>query len=203
MGTEATFQAIPEDCELLARARADTEVAELMAFFNSYAIGRHPFGWQPKTSAQTYFNSAVKALIQQRPGLVQRYLYAGRKYDMIVYLLSEERRKGNRDTDTSLIHKAIWGSERLHPVARATQGLPIGLVPAQDVVRITEFISTITYDHFHQHYKPPEMEKMGVYKIYAGDGEEVFSEIWDEFQDIRRFYNEATANNEAAVTVID
>lgn len=171
----------------------------MMEFFDSYARGS---GWLPTTPAEIYFSTAVQELVQRRPGLIQRYLYAGgRHYDMIIYLLSEERRAGNQDT--SLAHKAIWGTERLHPRATATQGIPIGFVTAQDVARIAVFFDSVTFEQLHEYYNPTHMHQVGVYKIHPGASEESFQRIWNEFGDIRHLYYEAAANNEAVITVID
>lgn len=204
MGHEARFQAIPEDCELLAHARTDLEVAELMEFFNSYAVDRHRPGWHPQTTAEIYFVSAVKELIQNDPGLVQRYLYAGgRNYDKIVYLLSAERRARHHNSDDSLVHTSIYGSERLHPEATATQGRPIGLVTAQDVSRIADFFDIVTFEQLHQYYDPPRMVQAGVYKMSLDENDELFKCVWSEFGDMRNLYREASRHNEAVVVVLD
>ncbi len=201
MGVEARYQAIPEDCKLLARARKDSEIAELMQFFNSFAEGR----WEgSETPAQVFVADSVKELIRERPGLAQRYVYAGgRRWDMIIYLLSPARRVGEHESDHSLIFKSIWGSERLHPEARATQGVPIGFVPAQDVRAISDFLDTVTYELLHEHYDPFQMREMAVYKIHPMADETNFQYIWEEFTEMRDLYRAAADHNEAVITVID
>jgi hypothetical protein len=201
MGKEARYQAIPEDCELLARARKDRETAERIEFFNQWATHPPP----PEISPHSVkFVAAIKTLAQTHPGLIQRYFYAGsRHYDHIIYLLSPTRRRGEFDeNDHSLIHKAVYGSERLHPEARATQGVPIGFVPADDVQTIADYLSTITRDTLHEHYDPERMYKAGVYKP-PGLGEASFEVTWQEFEGMRRVYQQAAAHGEAMITVID
>jgi hypothetical protein len=201
MGVEVRFQAIPEDCELLKRARQDRELAELTQFFD----GTDTPLYETRTkSVEIYFINAVKELFTQRPGLVDRYLYAGgRKFDQIIYLLSPAARTEDSKSDHSLIKKAIMGSERLHPEAQATQGRPIGFVPASNVQIIAEFLNSVTFEQFHKHYDPVKMFEMGVYKMHPNDDEEQFKYIWAEFEDIRNIYQAAATHGEAMITVID
>lgn len=198
MGVEAKFQAIPEDCELLKHAREDREIAEMMQFFDMFAKDEG----HPETPLETYFDQSVKELIQLHPGLDKRYFYAGsRTYDAIVYLLSPQRRQEETfESDQSHIKKAIWGSEHLHPEAHATQGIPIGFVPTKEVKVIADFLDSVTYELLHEHYHPA---KMRVYKMRPDDGESRFQVIWAEFEGMRNVYREATAHNEAMITVID
>jgi hypothetical protein len=45
MGVEASYQAIPEDCDLLIRARKDVKTAGMIGNFHRYAISIvHPTG---------------------------------------------------------------------------------------------------------------------------------------------------------------
>jgi hypothetical protein len=201
VGVEARYQAIPEDCDLLARARKDREIAELMQFFNRFAVD----DWaQSDNPTEILFAEFVKELLRKRPGLIDRYLYnVTRGWDRILYLLSPARRAGDWKNDHSFIHKAIRGSERLHPEATATQGFPIGFVPAQDVRAVANFLDIVTYEGLHEHYNPAHMEEMGVYKMWADGGETVFQSTWNEFAAMRDFYRVAADHNEAVITVID
>jgi hypothetical protein len=202
VGFEARYQAIPEDCELLARARKDREIAELMQFFNSFALEEV----SSESPTRIFFANAVKELMRERPGLIERYLHnRTRGYDRILYLLSPARRARDWKNDQSLIHihKAIRGSERLHPEARATQGHPIGFVPAKDVQLIADYLDIVTYEGLHEHYNPSHMAEMGVYKIWAESDEAVFQSTWEEFTEMRNLYRAAADHNEAVITVID
>jgi hypothetical protein len=204
VGVELRLQAIPDDCELLIKARINREVAEQMEFFNSWALGIHRTGWKPETPLEIYFFKAVQELVRQRPGLIQRYFYDGpRGWEAIIYLLSPESRAGNSKRDNSLVNRAIKGSEPLHPEAYATQGRPIGFVPVQDVRAIADFFHTVTSEQLHEHYKPNVMSEMHVYKMWPDSDETRFQDIWEEFVEIKNLYREAAAHNEAVITVID
>lgn len=203
MGTEARFQAIPEDCELLIRARQDRKIAEYMQFFESGGTWEPDF-WDKPSPDEQYFYDAVQELIRAHPGLEKRYFYAGaRTYDAIIYLLSPARREGEWDGDQSLIKKAIWGVELLHPEACAGQGIPIGFVPTADTKTIAGYLDQITREQLHEHYDPQKMYEAGVYKMAPDRDERRFQVIWDEFVGMRDVYRAAADHGEAVITVID
>lgn len=202
MGKEAQFQALPEDCDLMLVARQDREIAELIQFFNGYATQniRH----ESDNSKQVKFHELVESVMKQRPQLKDRYFYAGaRTYDAIVYLLSPANRTGEFQNNMPLIHQAIYGQERLHPEATATQGSPIGLVRTDTVKVIADYLAQITVETLHEHYDDVQMFKAGVYKMWPGSGEERFRVIWAEFEAMRQFYQVTAAHDEAVITVID
>jgi hypothetical protein len=202
MGAAATFQTIPEDSELLARARVDGEVAHWMQFFHSFARGSTPE--EPPTPVQAEVANAVQALVRTHPGLAQRYFYAGsRTWEAIVYLLSPDYRSGHGDNDQSLIHQAIFGSERLHPDATTVQGEPIGFVPVAKVRGIAAYLDTVNYDRLHEHYSPHGMANFGIYGMEETDDDARFDVIWYEFVGMRDVYREAAELGEAVIVVID
>ena len=195
MGVELSLQAIPEDCELLACARQEREIAERTQFFNMYVCD----DWIPESLLERYFSDSVKSLTKIDPDLVHRYAYlGGRKYDAILYLLSPARRSGDYQNDHSLIYKAIKGGERLHPEANATQGHPIGFVPAKDARIIADYLDIITYDRIYEYYVPALMSTR-VYKMHPDTD---FQRVWDEFSGISDLYRAAADHGEAVITVI-
>jgi hypothetical protein len=210
MGFDLIFQAIPENCDLLANARRNQEIAEELTFFHTYATGTHRPGWTPETPLEIYMDTAIKSLIQTHPQLIDHYLYASKRaYDMIVYLLSAVRRaeRAGRFVDTSPINQAIYGSEKLHPLASATQGRAIGFVPAKQVRALANFLSATTSSNLREHFNPTDAAQMEIYnRIYKwGEAttDQEFHHIWQEFTAIRDFYKTATAANEAVIICND
>ena len=207
MGVEASFQAIPEDCELLARARRDLGVAELMQFFHNWAVEEYKGRRFDNDPNWLFVFTAAQGLIRKYPGLGQRYYCAwGRKFDAILYLLSPERRahKTRHSYDGSLIDKAITGCEPLHPMAKAVQGQTIRFVPASDVRLIADYLDGITFEQLCEHYDPDKMEEALVYKIIQiRTREDALRLIWEEFTGMRDLYRAAADHNEAVITVID
>jgi hypothetical protein len=202
VGVDLSLQAIPEGCELVIKARINREVAEYLDMFHIFVTGKECL---PYDSTAIFVCEAAKALVREHPGLIQRHFReAGRrKWDAILYLLDPECWLNDCGNDKSLVNKAITGSERLHPDATASQGNPIGFVPAHEVRAIVDYFDTVTVEQLHEHYDPDVMWELGVYKMSPGYAEHQFSNIWEEFVGIRDFYREAAAHNEAVITVID
>jgi hypothetical protein len=190
MGVEARYQAIPEDCDLLKRARRDREIAEQLQFFDDYATGEWVI--TAPDMLDHFLVHACEELARKHTGLTDRYFYAGsRMFDAIVYLLSPVRRHEAPDPDESLIYKAVYGSERLHPEARAGQGYPIGFVPSHTVRIIADYLEVVTREQLHEHYEPHLMREQGVYKVFEHHDERKFQAIWEEFEGMRRVYRAA------------
>jgi hypothetical protein len=203
MGVEASFQAMPENCDLFITARQDRETAEALQFFHQFAFEYktpHP-RWDAKW---TEIHRMARKLGAEKPDLINRYFYAGsRTFDAIVYLLSPIRRSVTRHKDTSLIYQAIYGQEPLYPEAHASQGRPIGIVPAAGVLPIAEYLEQISMEVLHQHYNPQHMSDVAVYKMHPNNDEGRFQNIWDEFVGMRNLYRAAAEHNEAVIVIID
>jgi hypothetical protein len=203
MGVEASFQAMPENCDLFITARQDRETAEALQFFHQFAFEYktpHP-RWDAKW---TEIHRMARKLGAEKPDLINRYFYAGsRTFDAIVYLLSPVRRSVTRQKDTSLIYQTIYGQEPLHPEAHATQGRPIGLITSTGVSLIAEYLEQMSKEILHEHYNPKHMSDVAVYKIHPDDNEARFENIWDEFVGMREIYRAAAYHGEAVITVID
>jgi hypothetical protein len=113
MGKEASFQAMPENCELMIAARQNREIAEQIQRIHNFMTDSVDWFFDP-VDVELYYR--VQKILLEHPGLSDRYFYAGRRtFDAIVYLLSPQRRAGQYGDDSSLIRQAIYGTERLHP----------------------------------------------------------------------------------------
>lgn len=203
MGVELRLQAIPEDCELLARARQEREIADKVGRFHQYIRGAILPSERKKPEIVAFIN-AMQELVKANPGLDERYAYLGnRQFDAILYLLSPARRAGDYKNDRSVIHNAIYGIESLHPDVKVAWGLPIGFVPANEVRTIADFLDTVTYEHLFEHDDPALMYQAGVYKSRPYETELHRESVWEEFTDIRDLYRAAADHGEAVITVID
>jgi Domain of unknown function (DUF1877) len=193
MGFEARYQAMPEG-EFLERARVEIEFAESLQFI-------HDAGW--RTRGTELWRVAVRKLVEQHPGLPDRYFYAGsRNFDAIHYLLSDGRRRptGQISDDPALIAKAIRGMERLNSKASTTQGFPIGLVRSDAVPQVASYLAGITQDDLRQHFDHEKMLQAAVYKCPSLDA---FAWVWEELQGMRTVYEAAARHGEAIVNLID
>src|SRR5579859_2558428 len=174
MGLDLQLRAFPENCELLAKARVNLQIAENMPHFEAFVLRYGPFSQEPDNETDRYFMEAARQLVQEYPGLLERrYFNQARAWDRIVYLLSPMRRMPHPPgPDNSLIHQAIRGIERLQPQATAVQGIPIKFVPAKNVKLLAEYLHSVTSEQFHEFYDPVQMEELAVCKMAGDAGED-------------------------------
>lgn len=201
MGWELSLQAIPEDCELLKLANKDREIAEKLQFIEiaideieQWLISDYP--------ATKLFAKMLLPILETKPRLQSRYFYGGRRcYDIIEYLLCEERRcNDQKHSEQCMIQIAIHGNTAVHPKAKTTQGISgIQLITTEVVPKVTEYMSQISYEQFKRHWNPTKMLECGVYKISAGK----LQSSWEEFQGIYNLYQQAEKHNEAVIATID
>src|SRR5258706_3169040 len=125
--SSVTFQAIPENCELLKQARTNRDIAEYLYFLYTLSgpvvenTETDPKQWK-HTDAERYFYQAARELFTAEPGLEKRFLYVdGLRWDAIIYLLSDERRNESELYKKSRIYQAFFGSELLNSAAFRTE----------------------------------------------------------------------------------
>ncbi|MCR9143606.1 MAG: YfbM family protein [bacterium] len=203
MGVEASYQAIPDPCDLLTAARENLAIAEALLFLKQYARPETLFQESPE---DRFVARELKQLLVQFPDLLKEHFYAGgRNFDAIIYLLSAHRREANFENDPSMIYKAVLGSELLHPEAAASQGRPIRFCPAPVVREAAAYLDSVSPEDLREHLDPKAMYAAAVYKSQFGfnNPEEYFADLLDEFHGMRDLYLLAAENGRAMIVSID
>lgn len=205
MGLDLQYQAMPENCRLLIRACQDSDFGENLEFFRFYALKSQEaiahFNIDPLLSE---FVSEVRRTVQQYPGLEHRNFYFGRRWDMLYYLLSERRRKGERRNNSHWVEKAIFGGEVLN-VDEKTQtviGSPIHYLSPVEVSDTRDHLETVTIEMLRTHWNPREMYEAGVYKIHSDEDEDSFKWIKEDFEKLKAFYALISEDGEGILTFI-
>ncbi|HEY9666053.1 MAG TPA: DUF1877 family protein [Coleofasciculaceae cyanobacterium] len=203
MALDMHYQAMPEHCSLLARSRQEPEFGELLAFFTSIAKEVLSGNCQDRDNPTwADFTEEVKRTIQLYPAIEQRECYLGRSWDILYYLLSEKRRQDEPRDGTSLIEKAIFGGDILHPAVTTTIGHPIRYLPPAEVHQVVNLLSEVTIEVLRVNYNPLAMSEVAVYKIHEDDDEEAFSHIQQDFEKLKAFYEEVATHNEGVLTCL-
>ena len=143
MGTEKWYVALPNDSSLLACAEVDTEYGEYLGFPSVFETGG--VGFKVWDDAGKEFCSAVSKLNEEHPGINRRVYTLGRYYDMLHYLLSEERRHGEFDK-TDWATQAILGAKVLPTHLRGGQGHPIRYSPRETLMEIAFWLEFVSID---------------------------------------------------------
>src|SRR5262245_10251979 len=92
LGGERQYQAIPDNCFILEKARANPEYADVLIGCGYLHGGGAPGAYDP---IYEEFVADVEELIRNHPGIDQRNCSVDRSWDVLHFLLSEERRQGN------------------------------------------------------------------------------------------------------------
>lgn len=183
MGVEFYYQAIPDDCIILKKAKINPEYADILV-----GVGYLRGGPAPGAPDKVYeeFWDDVAEVNRKYPGIDRRNYTVDRCWDVLHFLLSEERRQGNyEENDLGTI--AVYGATS----ASCLPDLPRYSSPSQ-VESVAKFLNKITESELLRWADPRNLENC--YKgPYPNDI------IWDYFQGLRNFYGEACKYNEAVV----
>ena len=207
MGLDVNYQAMPANSEVLARSLLDPEFASNLAFFTSYCE-QLPEELQAELedcedyedyateyAVKVEFSKAAHRTCASYPGLEHRCLDLGRKWDMLCYLLSHERRREKApDIDDRWVDRAILGGEILHT------GLAFHYLEPCEVSTISERLDGISIEMLHKYWHPQKMSKAGVYKIHPDDSESFFYYVAEEFHKLKTFYQLVKQHGEGIVT---
>jgi hypothetical protein len=199
MGLDVVYQAMPTNCEVMARSLLDPQFASNLAYFASYCE-QLPEDLQAELEdcedyedyAEEYavtleFSKAAHRTCSLYPGLEHRCLHLGRKWDMLRYLLSNERRQKAPDRD-SWVDRAILGGEILHEDKISRIGVEIHYLEPSEVLTICNRLDDISIEMLHEYWHPQKMSKAGVYKIHSDDAESVFYYVAEDFHKLKTFY---------------
>jgi hypothetical protein len=194
MGLDMMYQAMPDDCALMERARRDAEFALRLRYFEQHIVSITLPEDEP---VEHEFEKEAQRTMQLYPGIEKRNLYNGnRTWDKIYYLLSEKRRNKVRERD-DLATKVVWGGERLHPEIIE---FPVRYLTPSEVDEVVAFLEPITYDMMQQHFNPALMIEAVVYKITQSQN---FERVWTDFEELRNFYNMVQQYREGVITSLD
>ena len=210
MGLDVVYQAMPANCEVLARSLLDPQFASNLAYFASYyeqltedlqAELEDYEDYAEEYAVTIEFSKAAHRTCSRYPGLEHRCLYLGRKWDMLRYLLSHERRREKApDIDDSWVDRAIFGGEILHEDKISITGLTFHYLEPSEVSTISERLNGISIETLHKYWHPQKMSKAGVYKIHSEDSESVFYYVAEDFHKLKTFYQLARQHGERIVT---
>lgn len=143
MGLDIEYQAMPENCRLLERSRHEPGFGVNLEFFRSYAL-KLPKELAYRTDDQfTEFVEEARKTVKQHPAIEHRNLNLGRRWDMLYYLLSERRRKGEEQDWSHWVEKAVLGGQVLNQATQTTIGFPIRYLHPIEVLEVQNELEAI------------------------------------------------------------
>jgi hypothetical protein len=200
MGLDRDYQAMPDGCTLLERARHEPASGGYLESFYSWNYDSEPPPVRnDDDKAFVEFLAAAKEVVEHHPGIKSRYLYLGRRWDMLHYLLSENRRKGDNKEWSHWVDKAIFGGQILNEETITTIGSPIRYLPPSEVLYVAENLGEISSESLRHHWNPQAMCDAKVYKSRGADNES-FGWVKEDFEKLKCFYALVAAHSEGVLS---
>lgn len=203
MGLDIHYQAMPKSSNLLTRARHEPQFGANLEFFKFYALTpQQELAHRIDDQHLVDFIHQVRQCLEQYPGIEYRNLYLGRQWDMLYYLLSEQRRQGKERDGAQWVEKALFGGEVLHEETQTTIGFSIRYLDPTDVLTVRNNLQTITPAMLHIYWNPHAMGEAGVYKIRGDENEDYFLGIKEDFEKLQTFYAAIADQNEGVLAFV-
>jgi hypothetical protein len=200
MGIDISYQAMPAGCALLERSKRDPEFGCYLEFFDSYAkMTQATIDHRKLDNISHEFAIEAKSLAAKHPGLEERYLYAGRTWDRLHYLMSEFRRHGETRHSSDWVAKVLFGGEVLNPETQTTIGIPIRYSTPVEVAELLEQLGQITHESLRAYWNAEVMVQDGVYKMHSSDDDKSFGWICESLEELKRFYAQVAAHAEGVL----
>ncbi|WP_406696635.1 DUF1877 family protein [Singulisphaera sp. Ch08] len=199
MGMEMWYVAVADGCHLLKRSLSDRAFVEYLGSPGYFGRERwrHNYG-----DLDAEFLAEVDEMNRLHPGIEGRIYTLDRYFDMLHYLLSEGRRRGEPG-GADLGRRSILGGMSLPEHIRGGQGHLIRYTPPAEVGEIAAWLEGQTVAHLRSAYSPTEMERQGVYKYWADRADE---QTWDRiigyFEGLRSFYAGVALHSEGVLVVV-
>jgi hypothetical protein len=199
MGMERWYVAVADGCRLLERALSDPAFGEYLGVPSHFGRERWRHNWD---GLHAEFLAEVDEMNRSHPGIEDRIYTLDRYFDMLHYLLSEGRRRGEfngADWGT----KSILGGMSLSGHLRGGQGHPIRYSPPADVSEIAAWLEGLTAGDLRSAYSPVGMEKQCVYKYWADRADD---QTWDWIikyvEGLRSFYAGTASHGEGVLAIV-
>ena len=188
------YQAIPDNCNLLARSRQEDEFCRHLLYFPIYALmSQAEFEYETEVDGEAEdrsfieFTDEARKLIRDYPGIEERNL-VDRKWDMLYYLLSPHRRnRSEQHAVEDWANKAIFGSEVLSPGGENI-GHTIHYLSPIEVYEIQDKLDRFDPETLGAHWNPVAMRRASVYKIGGSENDEDFQYLQELFEQFKAFY---------------
>jgi hypothetical protein len=144
-------------------------------------------GYEAEYRALVEFVGEARQLIRDYPGIEERNL-CHRKWDMLYYLLSPQRRNGGEpQAEDAWVERAIFGDEVLS-LGGEKIGHTIRYLSPIEVYEIQDKLDRVEPEMLGAHWNPVAMRRAGVYKIGGSESDESFQYLQELFVQFKAFY---------------
>ncbi|MBL8184506.1 MAG: DUF1877 family protein [Blastocatellia bacterium] len=203
MGSELHFQAIPENCRLLARARRDPRFGSFLESLSAFAsIINDPSISKADDPVFSDFVNEARALVEENPWIEERSLRLGNNWNTIHLLLSEHGRTAGGNGQGDWVERAMKGGDEIHADAKTAAGHPIRYLSPPEVAEISNQISAILPDEIVRNWRPEVIEGAEINVPGAiKPGEQVHT-LTTDLGKLQAFYSTVHKFGEGVLTLV-
>lgn len=196
MALEYTLQAIPHDCGLIDAARINPEIGAFLELFGFADVSYEDLRFRAGDPTFAVFVDNVKAIRDANRGIEHRRLNLGRRWDALLYVLSDERLNNGVVNEAAWQNKAVCGGEILGPNVSSTRGVPIRLLSEDETKIIADELEKVDCDRLGERLDLKSMAEAGVYGV-AGGGFDITPEsLIRDIERLTNLYSGAAQNDE-------
>ena len=125
------------------------------------------------------------------------FIEIGKSWDGIIYLLTGD----NAENATGELLNIIFSGQLIDEEQDLGYG-PAHYLKSEQVKEMNKKISGIGIEELRQRFKPDEMTNLEVYPWIWEEGEMAFEYLFDNFEELRKFYSAASENDQAIISAI-
>lgn len=201
MISDLCYQAIPHNCSLIDEARLRPVFGEFLEMYGFREVSFEDLKFRIGDEDFAYYSLETKDIRRQFPGIERRRLELGRNWDVLLYLLSEARRKLRPGQENHWAYRAIHGGDILGISICSTQGMPIRFLPPYSVRKIADEIGKVSFEALEAKIDIGKMRDADVVGIEKSSTETILEGAKEDLSRLRDFYSSAAAFSEGVVTI--
>lgn len=201
MALDLELKAFVDDGSLEAWAERFPGDSEDLQFLHLYFTGERGACETDSESDRELRRLAV-AMMERHPGIHTRRLHLARSWDVLHFVVSEDRRSGvaSRGEPGSM---ALRGQRDFRPMVRATQGAPLRYLPAGDVGLVLEHLREVTPVDIDVRLCEATAPGTNLYRFSPEDVDEWAGRVRELLRDLIRFYAAVHERGEAVLSILD
>lgn len=201
MTFDQTYQAIPHNCSLIELSNKKPVFGEFLDLFGFADVSFEDLRFRAGDADFNFYVDEVKKIRRSNPGIEDRRLNLGGRWDALLFTVSELLRAAGRGHDDLWIKRAIKGGDIIGVSICSAQGVPLRLISAFETKTLAARLSRIDPMDLGRYWDVEKMTSEGVFGI------EEISRIKDEcpavgdYERLAELYAAAAENDEGILVV--
>lgn len=194
-----SYRAVPADSRFIELAGRNTKFVQFFRNLNAF-IGADALAANVAGEAELgELIAELQRLSEAHTGIEDRYLCSVRTWDILLYLISDYRRGGGKNSDSEWMHEAVKGGRIISGTTVSDENTVRYLDPTT-VIEFSNRLSAIPTNTLIINWDPPAMVKASVAQSSADDGFDILARAEVDFNSLKEFYWKVSEKNEGILT---